>query len=302
MKVKSEILIESYSRLQNVWKVADEVGLCGQSVHERLVKMGVINKMNYFTKEDKERLIVDYEKYLLDGKLEDLATEMGRTKAFICRQAQKLGLTDLKREKSIIKTFKPSITKGFWDNREHPRGFSGHRHTDEAKEVISEKSILTHKEINNSGRRGEISMRMMKSRVNNGGYAPERQKTTWKSGWRTIGGIKKYFRSRWEANYARYLQLLKETGGIINWEHEPKVFYFEAVKRGCMSYLPDFRVTMNDNSTEYHEVKGWMDDRSMVKIARMKQYYPEVLLKIIREKWFKENNKSMADKIKDWED
>ena len=40
-KVPDETIRDSYLRLNSVWKVADEVGLCGQTVHERLINMGL---------------------------------------------------------------------------------------------------------------------------------------------------------------------------------------------------------------------------------------------------------------------
>ena len=40
-KVSSEIIIESYQRLRNVWDVGKEVGLYGQSVHARLKRLGI---------------------------------------------------------------------------------------------------------------------------------------------------------------------------------------------------------------------------------------------------------------------
>lgn len=299
-KVASEILVESYGRLQNVWKVADEVGLCGQSVHERLVKLGKIVPMNYFTEKDKKRLKADYSKYLLQGNLELLATEMGRTKQFICRKAKQLGLTDIARKKKDLENFVPVIKQGHWDTHEHPRGMKGLKHTKETKAVISIKSVITHKKINESGRRSEISKKMLQSRFDNGNYSAERIKTTWKSGWREIGGKRKYFRSRWEANYARYLQFLKENKEIVEWEHEPEMFWF-TVNGKEVSYLPDFRVTMNDNSQEYHEVKGWMDERSKLKIEGMKANNPDKKLLVIQGDWFNEKNKILAEKIKDWE-
>ena len=114
-----------------------------------------------------------------------------------------------------------------------------------------------------------------------------RTNVTWKMGNRTIGGVTKYFRSRWEANYARVLEYLKANGKIKKWEHEPEIFWFHGIKRGVVSYTPDFRVTMPDNSIEYHEVKGWMDDRSKTKIKRMAKYHPKVKLLIVDGSFFK---------------
>ncbi len=119
--------------------------------------------------------------------------------------------------------------------------------------------------------------------------------------WRVIGGVKKFYRSKWEANYARYLQLLKEHKQIKDWQHEPKTFWFENIKRGVRSFLIDFRVELLSGKEEWHECKGWMDARSATKIKRMAKYYPEIKLRVIDSKWFAENNKKLKGIIKDWE-
>jgi len=95
-KVSDEVLVDSYARLGNLWKVAEEVGLCGQAVHERLTRLGKIRPVNVFTEEEKELLRKEYESYKNRGNLESLAQKMGRTKQFICRQARILGLTNQK--------------------------------------------------------------------------------------------------------------------------------------------------------------------------------------------------------------
>lgn len=122
-----------------------------------------------------------------------------------------------------------------------------------------------------------------------------------KSGWRTVGGTRFYARSRWEANYARYLQFLKDKGLIRSWEHEPETFWFEGIRRGVCSYLPDFRITEQDGSQTYHEVKGWMDAKSKTKLKRMAKYHPTVKLRVIDWAWFKQNGPKLKLLIKDWE-
>ena len=39
-----EQLIKSYAITKNVWKTAEEFGMCGQNVHKRLTKLGVIGQ------------------------------------------------------------------------------------------------------------------------------------------------------------------------------------------------------------------------------------------------------------------
>lgn len=120
-------------------------------------------------------------------------------------------------------------------------------------------------------------------------------------GWRTIGGQRKYFRSRWEANYARYLEWLREHNQIVRWEHEPHTFWFEGIKRGCVSYLPDFRVTEKSGEQVYHEVKGYMNARSKTKLSRMQRYYPQVVLVVIAKKQYYAIKSQVARLIPGWE-
>lgn len=121
------------------------------------------------------------------------------------------------------------------------------------------------------------------------------------SGWRTIGETKAYFRSTWEFNYACYLQFLKERNQILDWKHEPKTFWFEQIKRGVRSYLPDFQITNLDKSTQWIEVKGYYDAKSLTKIKRFKKYYPEEKLTLVDSSWFKENSKKLKNIIPGWE-
>lgn len=90
-----------------------------------------------------------------------------------------------------------------------------------------------------------------------------------------------YFRSTWEYSYAKHLQVLKENGQIIDWFHEPKTFWFEKIKRGVRSYLPDFKILSKDGTHYWVEVKGYMDAKSATKIKRFKKYYPEEKLQIV---------------------
>jgi hypothetical protein len=95
-KVADDVILEAYKRLENVWLVGKEVGLCGQSIHERLLRLNVLNKINVFTEKDKKKLQDKYQFYKNQGSLDILAKEMGRTKQFICRQAAAMSLTNRK--------------------------------------------------------------------------------------------------------------------------------------------------------------------------------------------------------------
>lgn len=122
-----------------------------------------------------------------------------------------------------------------------------------------------------------------------------------KCGWRTIGGRRIYFRSSWEANYGRYLQFLKEKQQIYHWEHEPKTFWFEKIKRGCRSYLPDFKVFDFLGNHHWVEVKGYMDPRSATKLKRFAKYYPKEKITLIEKPWFMQNKDILKKLIQGWE-
>jgi len=105
-------------------------------------------------------------------------------------------------------------------------------------------------------------------------------------GWFDIENKKMFFRSKWEANYALYLNFLISQEKIIKWEYEKDVFIFDKIKLGTRSYRPDFKITNNDGSIEYHEVKGYMDKKSITKLKRMEKYYPDIKLMLIESKFY----------------
>ena len=112
----------------------------------------------------------------------------------------------------------------------------------------------------------------------------------------------RYFRSAWEANYARYLNWRVARGELAAWEYETKTFVFERISRGTRSYTPDFRLVFPDGRHEWHEVKGWMDPKSVTRLARMARYFPAEVVRVIDAKWFREAFKSgLATAIPGWE-
>jgi len=90
-----------------------------------------------------------------------------------------------------------------------------------------------------------------------------------------------YFRSKWEANNALFLDYLITKGEIVSWDYESRTFVFDKINFGTRSYTPDFEVTLPNGTIEYHEVKGHMDSRSKTKLKRMLKYYPEIKLVLI---------------------
>lgn len=129
---------------------------------------------------------------------------------------------------------------------------------------------------------------------------PERKWTHVKGGKREdLGGM--YFRSAWEANYARWLNFLVAQGEISKWEYEAERFEFEGIKRGHRSFTPDFKVTNCDGAIEYHEVKGWMDPASKTKLKRMAKYHPKVTIILIEKDAYHAIAKECKNLIANWE-
>lgn len=281
-RVSDEALIESYSRTSSVWKSAEEFGLCGQSVHERLTKLRIVIPRNIFTPEQDNLLIEYYEAYANEGRLDELARIMARNKTFIATRARELGLTDRKRSRPYADA---APLKKWCSENEHPRGMLGKTHSEKNRDAQSDRSLARWHAMTPEEQR-EFQNHKTRS---------------WKAGWREIGGQRVYFRSRWEANYARYLEWLRGRGQIVKWEHEPETFWFLKILRGTRSYLPDFRVTENSGIQIYHEVKGWMDDKSRVKLQRMAKYHPGIRLTVIERTAYKSIEKTMKPMLPDWE-
>lgn len=106
-----------------------------------------------------------------------------------------------------------------------------------------------------------------------------------------------YFRSKWEANYALYLDFLIKNKQIKDWQYEVDVFVFDQIKFGTRSYRPDFKVFTNDGLFEYHEVKGYMDGKSKTKLKRMQKYYPDVNLVLIDAECYRDIAKKVGKLI-----
>ncbi len=86
-----------------------------------------------------------------------------------------------------------------------------------------------------------------------------------------------FFRSKWEANYARWLNWLIEHDHstpdkrVMSWEYEPKRYEWLGG-----SYLPDFKVYFEDGHIEFHEIKG--RKQGLRKAKRFAKEFNEILI------------------------
>ena len=91
-----------------------------------------------------------------------------------------------------------------------------------------------------------------------------------------------YVRSKWEANFARYLNYCEEHYARADWWYEKETFQFP-VKRGTQFYKPDSKVLNTDKSADYYEVKDYLDQKSRNLLKKMVIYHLSVKVVAIDE-------------------
>lgn len=280
-------------------QIAAAMGRTRGSVRARITKLGIRKRFDAWAPEEIEQIKTAYLSAPYDRSigLARLAERLGRNKVSVCKKAADIGLTILERPLKPVKRkprkFDTSEQRSAAARERlrtnHPRGFAGKRHSEAAKQRSRQASNDWWGSLTPQQKEDHVTATLKAAIAKNGRIGPivNTRATTWKAGWREIGDKRHYFRSRWEANYARYLQWLKERGDILEWEYEPETFWFDKIKRGVRSYLPDFRIHELNGSKPLHEVKGWMDARSKTTLKRMAKYHPEETIILIREKEYR---------------
>lgn len=279
MKATDKAIIDSYAATKSVWKTGEQLDMCGQSVWERLRRLGIVTSdENAWTK---QQIQVLTEAYSIDIAepilLEDLAEIIGKHKTNVCRKAHELGLTTSKTRRKT-----PEYCKEFSERqaewlKTHPHP----RHKDRVfrtcpvcgcffDELPSSKKKTCGKRCATKLTHGHPQTQ------GNQGYSKNGKRPDLNN---------QYFRSAWEANYARYLNLKG-----IKWEYEPETFEFFKIKKGVRFYTPDFRVHLTDGLNdwiEYHEIKGWDYAKGKTARNRFLKYYPGKILVLRDAKWYK---------------
>lgn len=124
---------------------------------------------------------------------------------------------------------------------------------------------------------------------------------------RNVGGRRpdlggRFFRSKWEANIARWLNHLIVAERVREWQYEPQEFVFSSIKRGTGKfYKPDFKIVYDDGEVVFWEVKGYMDAASKTKLRRMKKFYPEVKVEIVDKAAYEDIQRDACRIIPGWE-
>lgn len=329
---ETDLLLNNYKAL-TMSELSKLIGKTEDSIRgkkERLF-LSKINKENLWSDEEITLLKNEYSDKNKIVDLDKLQKVIGKHKTNISRKARELGLTNHRRHKKGIKSekltliclhcntpfkvTKKDINKKFcsndcysksgirhtfnktpWANRPHPKGMLGKKHSKETIDVL--KTI-----VNNRIKSGwkfpkktqEQLLKLSKASVEKMKGINAYSRT--KKGWVSFGNKKIFCKSSWEMNYACYLEWLKSTNNIIDWQYEPDTFWFEKIRRGVRSYTPDFKVTNKTGDIEYHEVKGWMDSKSKTKLKRMKIYHPSIKLIVIDKTPYTALKKQLGNKI-----
>jgi len=113
-------------------------------------------------------------------------------------------------------------------------------------------------------------------------------------------GEKVFLRSKWEINFAAYLDWLVGLGEIKGWRYEPTEFEFHAVKRGTRYYKPDFQVINHDGSVVWYEVKGRWTQKAKTQVNRFRKYYPDEKLIIVDADAYKAIARSCGNLVTGW--
>lgn len=113
--------------------------------------------------------------------------------------------------------------------------------------------------------------------------------------WETeINGKTIRFDSRYERNFAYYLEVLKEYKQILWWVKNTTKFPFSQsvfVEKSNMtlkSFVPDFLVFLPNGKIQYVEVKWWQIDKFIAQEKQFRKDYPFIDLSIMdKEKMLK---------------
>lgn len=323
LNIDVEKLFEDYLKTQSVHRAAEIHGTSGESARRLMVNSGYKLLRSKWTKKE-DGLVLSLSK---TKTAKEIGSILGRSKASVDVRISRLN-RGLKLPNSPNKiVYCKECRKGFLSfdkNRKYCSINCTTKSDDILKNIrttgpkkrifFSEKNCITcgkpfmptskspnktHCGIKCATRDPEVNKRKIATLRANP-FAIKTGYTSCKRGWAKIGGKKIFFRSSWEENYARYLEWLKGLKEIQDWEHEPDTFWFDGIKRGVRSYLPDFKVTTKNGEIEYHEVKGWMDSKSKTKIKRMAKYHPSVKMVIIDTNRYKSLERTVSGLVPKW--
>jgi hypothetical protein len=311
--------LETHWRDMTHQQMGDFLGLTRGAVRNRCWRQGWIDTSNKWTKEQVVALTDLYESGDKDGwiDLKGFSAIIGKHVTNVSRKARSLGLTTNYRRKKPWLTKLPEELSPRYKAKLYYRTLTPEEKTRKLGE-------LRRRQFKKYGpTRGSRSEWRFCPRCGRAFYAmpsepnrycsslcANRARPTMTQFSRAKGGKRAdlnnvYFRSSYEANYARYLNFLIEHRSspvIQRWEFEPDTFEFTKIKKGTRSYTPDFKVYFEDGHIEYHEVKGWDYPAGITARKRLAKYYPHIKLEVMGGDFFKAlNRQGVPALIPEWE-
>lgn len=288
--IEKQMLVQLYPYHTDA-ELCDVLNKTSGQVRGMKERLGLRAKLNTFTDAEINAIKHFYESNPDEMDLAEFAKALGRPKTSISRAARSLGLTNRCRsntEDEIKKTrdkmeqyrktekYKTEVYPlqvsllSYYARDNHPRGMLGKHHSEDTKQKMS----VAQKRLWNSYSLAEYENRVNLIRASTkGGRGHESTQSTFSRG---NGGVRNdlgiYLRSSWEANVARVLNFLG-----LPWDYECRRFRFADVGDGVLSYCPDFYLMESDI---WIEVKGWMDEKSKVRLTKMREFYPEEYSKL----------------------
>lgn len=290
-KEEKQMLIDNYLYMSNS-ELMNLLNKTEGQLRGMKSRLGLNMKFKPFTEKEKEIIKTYYIENNDKLNLDELSEIINRPKTSISRFAKSEGLTN--KNRTLSETAKDNIKKGIIDyhnsdryteeiyqkqveilsyyaKNEHPKGMLNKHHSTETCEQMSISHIELAKNMSYEEKH-EIAMKAVATKLKNGGF-----NTTSNAYSRCKGGLRadlnQYFRSAWEANVARVLNYYN-----IEWEYEPKRFFFNAIVDGVASYQPDFYLPKLD---KWIEIKGWLDEKSKIRLELFATQYPEENSKMI---------------------
>lgn len=309
-----QYLKENYGSIDNK-KLSNYFGRSSASVRNKAYELRITSLDNIWSEAEIKYLKENYKSY----NLKEIAGKLNKLKSNVCRKAKILGIERTKKKKEKLKYGDRSTKPPKYKNKEersnatserlkkhfkkngHPRGMLGKTHSKEYKKQVGKRLKEQWDDpnsiFNSESHRQNLSDRMHNMQVNK----KLKNRYTNAKGGKRKDLNDKYFRSSWEANFARVLNYLKKKDYILDWEYEVDTFIFENIKRGTRSYTPDFKIKPQNGKSFYYEVKGWMDAKSKTKLKRMSKYYAEEKIILIDSKVYKKLCKKYSKSISNWE-
>ena len=307
-----DMLIELYPS-HTTKELCEILGKTEGQIRGKKERLGLRDKFHRLTGDQINRIREYYQDNPNEIDLFALSNEIGVPRTSISRIAHGMGITNTSRsptesskEKnriSVDKFYKSDwfINEGRfivaektkeYMSKNHPRGMLGKHHNEDTRKRMSESHKYIWDNMTPSDRRDLVS-KMREGMIARGGHSSgDNTYSRCNGGYRDDIGV--YVRSSWEANIIRLFNFLN-----IQYMYEPMRFTFPS-DCAVISYLPDFYLPDYDL---WVEVKGWMDEKSAIRIDMFEEYYPEEFrnLAIITEKQYKVISREYKNVVPFWE-